>query len=258
MKKINLGITGCMGRMGQQLIKSSKKDINFKIVTLTENRIVKNKFYGIKPELNSDKAFKKAEVIIDFTIPKCTLEVLKIARRLKKKVVIGTTGFNKNQENLIKKYSKKIPILKAGNMSLGINLINKLIKISSSSLKNDFDIIINETHHRHKIDAPSGTAVMMGQAAAEGKNKKFENIKKISRLNIKAKSTKDKIVVSSFRKGEVIGDHEIIFSSRDEDITIKHTAKDRGIFANGAIQAVKWGMNKKPGLFDMSDVLNIS
>ena len=89
-------------------------------------------------------------------------------------------------------------------------------------------------------------------------NAKFENIKKISRLNIKAKSTKDKIVVSSFRKGEVIGDHEIIFSSRDEDITIKHTAKDRGIFANGAIQAVKWGMNKKPGLFDMSDVLNIS
>ena len=142
-------------------------------------------------------------------------------------------------------------------MSLGINLINKLIKISSTSLRNDFDMIINETHHRHKIDAPSGTAVMMGQAAAEGKNKNFENIKKISRLNTKARSTKDKIVVSSFRKGEVIGDHEIIFSSKDEDIIIKHKAKDRGIFANGAIQAVKWGMNKKPGLFEMSDVLNI-
>ena len=108
MRKINLGITGCMGRMGQQIIKSSRKDINFKLVTLTENRLVNNRFYGVKPELNSDKAFKKTEVIIDFTIPSCTLEILKIATKLKKKVVVGTTGFNRRQENLIKKYSKKI------------------------------------------------------------------------------------------------------------------------------------------------------
>ena len=126
MKKINLGITGCMGRMGQQLIKSSKKNSNFKLVTLTENRFVNKRFYGIKPDLNSEKAFKKTEVIIDFTIPSCTLEVLKIAIKLKKKVVIGTTGFNRRQENLIKKYSKKIPILKAGNMSLGYQFINVL------------------------------------------------------------------------------------------------------------------------------------
>ena len=117
MKKINLGITGCLGRMGQQLIKSSKKDINFKLVTLTENVFINKKVNGIKLELNSEKAFKKTDIIIDFTVPSCTLEILKIAKRLKKKVVIGTTGFNKNQEDLIKKYSKKIPILKAGNMS---------------------------------------------------------------------------------------------------------------------------------------------
>ena len=113
MKKINLGITGCLGRMGQQLIKSSKKDINFKLVTLTENVFINKKVNGIKLELNSEKAFKKTDIIIDFTVPSCTLEILKIAKRLKKKVVIGTTGFNKNQEDLIKKYSKKIPILKA-------------------------------------------------------------------------------------------------------------------------------------------------
>ena len=119
MKKINLAISGCMGRMGQQLIKSSKKNKDFKLVALTENSLINKKFNGIRPELNSDIAFKKTDVIIDFTIPECTLEILKIASKLKKKVVIGTTGFNRKQENQIKKYSKEISILKAGNMSLG-------------------------------------------------------------------------------------------------------------------------------------------
>ena len=113
MKKINLAITGCMGRMGQQLIKTSKANKNFKLVSLTENRIINKKIMGIRPNLNTENAFKKANVIIDFTVPKCTLEVLKIAAKLKKKVVIGTTGFTKREENIIKKYSKKIPILKA-------------------------------------------------------------------------------------------------------------------------------------------------
>ena len=130
MKNINLAISGCMGRMGQQLIKSSKKNKNFKLVTLTENRAVNKKFNGIKPELNSDKAFKKTDVIIDFTVPKCTLDILKIASKLKKKVVIGTTGFNRSQENQIKNFSKKIPILKAGNMSLGVNLLMYLTEIA--------------------------------------------------------------------------------------------------------------------------------
>ena len=113
MKKINLAITGCLGRMGQQLIKSSKSVKNFKLVSVTENRIVNKKLFGVKPQLNSASAFKNANIIIDFTVPKCTLEVLKIASKLKKRVVIGTTGFSKKEENLIKKYSKKIPILKA-------------------------------------------------------------------------------------------------------------------------------------------------
>ena len=107
MKKIKLAITGCMGRMGQQLIKSAKSDKNFKLVTHTENRIINKKIGGIKPSLNTEQAFKKASVIIDFTVPKCTFEVLKIASKLKKRVVIGTTGFSKKEENLIKKYAKK-------------------------------------------------------------------------------------------------------------------------------------------------------
>ena len=140
MKKINLAISGCMGRMGQQLIRSSKKNKNFKLVTLTENRLINKKFNGIKPELNSDKAFKKTDIIVDFTVPDCTLEILKIATRLKKKVVIGTTGFNKSQENIIKKYSKKIPILKAlSEFNSGLIPLNflftGLFSVSATNLK---------------------------------------------------------------------------------------------------------------------------
>ena len=123
MSKVNLAITGCMGRMGQQLIKSSKTDKNFKLTTVTENQLINKKIAGIKLSLNDEKSLKNVDLIIDFTVPKCTFEILKIASKLKKRVVIGTTGFNKKEESLIKKFSKKIPILKAGNMSLGINLL---------------------------------------------------------------------------------------------------------------------------------------
>ena len=137
-KKINLAITGCLGRMGQQIIKSAKTNKNFSIVALTENRVMKKKIQNIQLELNSEKAFSKANVIIDFTIPKCTFEILRIATKLRKKVVIGTTGFTEKEENLIKKYSRKIPILKAGNMSLGINLLMYLTEITSASLGDNY------------------------------------------------------------------------------------------------------------------------
>ena len=173
MKKINLAITGCMGRMGQQIIKSAKSDKNFKIVAVTENRIVNKKVAGVKPSLNTEEAFKKANLIIDFTVPKCTFEVLKIASKLKKRVVIGTTGFSKKEENLIKKYGRKIPILRAGNMSLGINLLMYLTEIASKSLGNNFLSKVFEIHHKHKKDPPSGTALMLGKGIAVGKNKDF-------------------------------------------------------------------------------------
>ncbi len=137
MKKLNLAVTGCMGRMGQQIIKSVKKDKNFKLVTLTESKSINRKIDGIKINLNTEQAFKKIDIIIDFTIPKCTFQILRIASKLKKRVVIGTTGFTKKEENLIKKYSRKIPILKAGNMSLGINLLMYLTEIASASLGNN-------------------------------------------------------------------------------------------------------------------------
>ena len=138
--------------MGQQIIKSAKKDKNFKIVGLTENKKINKKIYGVKLDINTEQAFKKANLIIDFTVPKCTFQILKIASKLKKKVVIGTTGFTKKEEKLIQKFSKKIPILKAGNMSLGINLLMYLTEIASGSLGKKFLSKVLEIHKKNKKD----------------------------------------------------------------------------------------------------------
>ena len=256
MKKIELAISGCMGRMGQHLIKSTNKNKNFKLVTLTENRVVNKKFYGIKPELNSDKAFKRIDVIIDFTIPKCTFEILKIASKLRKKVVIGTTGFTRAQENQIKIYSKKIPILKAGNMSLGVNLLMYLTEIASKSLKEEYLSKIFEVHHRHKKDYPSGTALMLGKGIAVGKNKNFYNLLGKKYLNRKTFPYGKKINFNSVRKGEIIGEHEVKFSSGKEIITLNHEAFDRALYSEGALSAAKWLINKKPGLYSMRNLMN--
>ena len=256
MKKINLAITGCLGRMGQQLIKSSKNVKGFKLVSITENRVISKKISGLKPQLNSKLAFKNANIIIDFTTPKCTFELLKIASKLKKRVVIGTTGFSKKEENLIKKYSKKIPILKAGNMSLGINLLMYLTEIASKSLSNNFLSKIFEVHHKHKKDHPSGTAIMLGKGIAVGKNKDFYKLLGKKYLNKKNFPYSKKINFNSIRKGEIVGNHKVYFSSGKETITLDHEAFDRALYAEGAFTAAKWLMSKKPGLYSMRNVLN--
>ena len=256
MKKINLAITGCMGRMGKQLIKSAKTNRNFKIIALTENRKINRKLIGIKPELNTSNAFKKTNVIIDFTIPRCTLEVLKIASKLNKRVVIGTTGFTKGQEKIIKNYSRKIPILKAGNMSLGVNLLMYLTEITSRSLDENFLSKIYEVHHKHKIDYPSGTALMLGKGIATGKNKNLQTLIGKKYLNKKSFPYSKKINFNSMRKGEIIGEHEVKFSSGKEIVTLNHESFDRALYSEGALTAAKWIKNKKPGLYSMRDLLN--
>ena len=256
MKKIKLAISGCMGRMGQQLIKSSKKDKKFQLTVLTENRLINKKISGIRPNLNNEQTFKKADVIVDFTVPKCTLEILKIATRLKKKVVIGTTGFTKKEEDLIKNYSKKITILKAGNMSLGINLLMYLTEIASKSLSNKFLSKVFEVHHKHKKDHPSGTALMLGRGIAEGKNKTLYRLIGKKLLNKKSFPFGKKINFNSLRKGEVIGEHEVKFSSGKEIITLNHEAFDRALYSEGALTAAEWLANKRPGLYSMRNVLN--
>ena len=256
MKKIKLSITGCKGRMGQQLIRSIKKDKSFKLVSLTENKKINKKISGLKPELNSVTAFKKANIIIDFTVPRSTIEILKIAYKLNKKVVIGTTGFSAKEENLIKKFSKKIAILKAGNMSLGVNLLIYLTEIASKSLGKNFLSKIFEVHHKHKKDYPSGTALMLGKGIAIGKGKSFYSLIGKRYLNKKKFPFGKKINFNSLRKGEIIGEHEVKFSSGKEIITLNHESFDRALYSEGALIAAKWLIKRKPGIYSMRDLLN--
>ena len=256
MKKINLAISGCLGRMGQQLIKSSKSNKSFKLVALTENMPINKKIAGIKINLNTDQVFKTTDVIIDFTIPKCTLEILKIASKIKKRVVIGTTGFTQKQEILIKEYSKKIPILKAGNMSLGVNLLMYLTEIASGSLGDNYLSKVFEIHHKHKKDYPSGTALMLGKGIADGKSKDLYNIMGKKFLNKSSFPYGKKINFNSIRKGEIIGEHEVTFSSGKEIITLNHEAFDRALYSDGALTAAQWLTSKKAGRYSMRDLLN--
>ena len=256
MKKINLAITGCLGRMGQQLIKSSRSNKNFKLVTLTENKPINKKIAGIKLDLNTDQAFERAEVIVDFTVPRCTLEILEIASKIKKSVVIGTTGFTQKEEVLIKKYSKKIPILKAGNMSLGVNLLMYLTEIASGALSDNYLSKVFEIHHKHKKDYPSGTALMLGKGIADGKNKNLYNLIGKKFLNRRSFPFGKKINFNSIRKGEIIGEHEVTFSNGKETIKLNHEAFDRALYSDGALTAAEWLIDKKPGLYSMRDLLN--
>ena len=256
MKKIKLSITGCLGRMGQQLIKSARLSKGFKIVSVTESRTVSKKISGIKPMLNSKDAFQNANIIIDFTIPKCTLQVLEIASKLKKRVVIGTTGFSKKEEELIKRYSRKIPILKAGNMSLGVNLLVYLTEIASRSLNDNFLSKVYEVHHKYKKDHPSGTALMLGKGIAIGKKKELNKIIGKKYLNKKSFPFSKKVNFNSVRKGMVVGEHQVSFSSGKEIVTLNHESFDRALYSEGALTAAKWLVNKKPGLYSMRNVLN--
>ena len=170
--------------------------------------------------------------------------------------MIGTTGFSKKNEDLIKKYSRKIPILKAGNMSLGVNLLMYLTEIASKSLNNKFKTKIYEVHHKHKRDYPSGTALMLGRGIANGKNKSFYKMVGKKYLNKKSFPYGKKINFNSVRKGSVIGEHEVNFSSGKEIITLNHESFDRALYSEGALAAAKWLMRKKSGLYSMRDLLN--
>ena len=256
MKKINITITGAFGRMGKILIKRISKKKNMKLFSLTDLKSGKI-INGIKTQENNLEAFKKTDVIIDFSRPKASLEILNYAKKLKKKVVIGTTGFTKQQNNLIKNYSKKIAIFKSGNMSLGINLLEYIVSILSKKIPNDYHIGINDNHHRKKVDFPSGTALILANAVCKGKNKNLELIKGKTFLNKKGSLQKNKINFFITRKGNTIGKHSVLFNNKIENIELKHTAFSRELFADGALNAAIWISKKNKGLFTMQDMFKL-
>jgi 4-hydroxy-tetrahydrodipicolinate reductase len=256
MKKIRITICGGLGRMGKILIKEVLKNKNLVLHSVTDIK-EKKVFNKIKTQKNNLEAFKKTDVIIDFSRPKSSLEILKYATHLKKRIVIGTTGFTEKQNNLIKKFSKKIAIFKSGNMSLGINLIEYIAAILSNKIQNNYQIAIGDNHHKKKIDYPSGTALMLANAVAKGKNKKLTSITGKSFLNKKGNFNKNKINFFITRKGDTIGKHNIFFSNKTESIELKHTAYSRELFADGALNAAIWISKKNKGLFNMQDMFRL-
>ena len=256
MKKINITITGALGRMGKILTKRISKNKSLKLFSLTDLKSGKT-VNGIKIQKNNLEAFKKTDVIIDFSRPKASLEILNYAKKLKKKVVIGTTGFTKQQNNLIKNCSKKIAVFKSGNMSLGINLLEYIVNIISKKIPSDYHIGINDNHHRKKVDYPSGTALMLANAVSKGKNKSLESIKGKTFLNKAGNLQKNKINFFITRKGNTIGKHSVLFNNKIENIELKHTAFSRELFADGALNAAIWISKKNKGLFNMQDILNL-
>ena len=256
MKKIKITITGALGRMGKILIKRVSKNKNLRLISLTDLKSGKI-INGIKIQKNNMEAFKKTDVIIDFSRPKSSLEILNYAKKFKKKVVIGTTGFNSKQNNLIKNYSKKIAIFKSGNMSLGINLLEYIVSIFSKKIPINYQIGINDDHHKQKIDYPSGTALMLANAISRSKNKNLKSMKGKMFLNRSGNLQKNKITFFITRKGNTIGKHSVNFNNNIENIELKHTAFSRDLFADGALNAAVWISKKNKGLFNMQDVLGL-
>jgi len=256
MKKINITITGALGRMGQILINQISKNKNLKLYSLTDIRVGK-KIKGIKIQNNSLEAFKKTDVIIDFSRPKSSIEILNFAKKLRKKVIVGTTGFTTKDENIIKNYSKKIAIFKSGNMSLGINLLEYITKILTKKIPNDYQIGISDNHHQAKIDYPSGTALMLANAVAKGKGKDLDKLKGKYFLNKKGNLQSNKVNFFIIRKGKTVGKHSVIYNNKIENIELKHTAFSRELFADGALNAAIWISKKNKGLFDMQDMFNL-
>ena len=265
MAKIKITVAGCLGRMGQEISKQILKNKKLEFVGGFEFKKHKdinkplNKVSDIQSSklvtANSAQLIKEANVIIDFTTPESTLDNLKIASANKTAFVIGTTGMTDAQKKKVKGYSKKIPILMSSNMSVGVNLLFKLVKQTAGSLKDiNYDIEIAETHHKHKKDAPSGTALSLGEYAAEGRKTKLNKSKVLDRTKKLTSRKKGDIGFSVTRGGEIAGEHTVSFIGANDRIDLVHKANNRSIFVSGAIEAAIFISKKKQGLFNLNDI----
>ncbi len=266
MAKIKVAVAGCLGRMGQEISKQVLKNKNLEFVGGFEHKkhrsinMPLNKVSDINSfklvESNPVALIKEANVVIDFTSPESSLENLKVASINKTAVVIGTTGITSKQKIKIKNYSKKIPILMSSNMSLGVNLLFNLVQQTASVLKDsEYDVEIAETHHKHKKDAPSGTALSLGEYVSQGRNLNFSKSKILDRTKKLTTRKKGDIGFSVTRGGEIAGEHTVSFIGTNDRFDLVHKANNRSIFVSGAIEAAVFISNKKQGLYSMKDLL---
>ena len=266
--KPGIVITGASGRMGQMLIKTVLDSDKATLVGAVERcghdwvgRDVGEAMGGVPLGVtvtdDALEAFSKAQAVIDFTAPEATLEFAALAAQARAVHVIGTTGMTDEQIAQLAPAARHAVIVRAGNMSLGVNLLVQLTKKVAAALDEDFDIEVIEAHHHHKVDAPSGTALMLGEAAAEGRGVKLADVSDRGRDGITGARKRGDIGFTAIRGGDIVGEHDVLFAGAGERIVLRHMATDRALFARGALKAALWGQDKSPGEYDMIDVLGL-
>ena len=261
-------VTGASGRMGQMLIRTVLASDKAKLVGVVERLghawvgqdvgvAMGGTALGVVVTDEPLDAFAKAQAVIDFTAPEATLAFAELAAQARAVHVIGTTGMTDEQIARLEPASRHAVIVRAGNMSLGVNLLVQLTKRVAAALDDDFDIEVIEAHHNQKVDAPSGTALMLGEAAAEGRGVVLADVADRARDGITGKRTKGDIGFVAIRGGDIVGEHDVMFAAPGERIVLRHMATDRQVFARGALKAALWGQDKAPGEYDMVDVLGL-
>ena len=269
MAKIpGITITGASGRMGQMLLKTVLDSDRARLVGAVERsghawvgrdvgEAMGGQANGIIVTDDPLEAFAISQAVIDFTTPAATLEFAALTAQARAVHIIGTTGMSAAEIEQLEPASRHAVIVRAENMSLGINLLTKLTEKVAAALDADFDIEIIETHHHHKVDAPSGTALMLGEAAAAGRKVNLNNVRESGRDGITGARKRGDIGFVAIRGGDIVGEHDVLFASAGERIILRHMATDRSIFARGALKAALWGQTQKPGHYDMMDVLGL-
>lgn len=261
-------ITGASGRMGQMLIETVTQSDKACLVGAIEREghpwvgmdigeAMGGQALGVKVTDQPLDAFAKAQAVIDFTAPSATLQFAKLAAQARAVHVIGTTGMSDEDIAKLEPCGRHAVIVRAGNMSLGVNLLVQLTKKVAAALDEDFDIEVIESHHNEKVDAPSGTALMLGEAAAEGRGVNLADVSDRGRDGITGARKKGDIGFVAIRGGDIVGEHDVMFAAPGERIVLRHLASDRAVFARGALKAALWGQDKKPGQYDMLDVLGL-
>ena len=261
-------VTGASGRMGQMLIRAVLGSDRARLVGAIERSghdwlgrdvgvAMGGQDVGIIVSGDPLAAFAQAQAVLDFTAPAATVEFAALAAQARAVHVIGTTGLGADDLAKINAAARHAVIIRAGNMSLGINLLTKITKLVAAALDEDFDIEVIETHHNQKVDAPSGTALMLGEAAAAGRGVTLTGIADRGRDGITGARKRGDIGFSAIRGGDIVGEHDVLFAGAGERIILRHIATDRGLYAKGALRAALWGQGKKPGEYDMYDVLGL-
>ncbi|WP_431298030.1 4-hydroxy-tetrahydrodipicolinate reductase [Tabrizicola sp. BL-A-41-H6] len=261
-------VTGASGRMGQMLIRMVQVSDKARLVACVERaghawvgrdvgEAMGGAAVGVVVTDDPLEAFAKAQAVVDFTSPAATVQFAALAAQARAVHVIGTTGLEAEHLAKIEAASRHAVIVRAGNMSLGVNLLTRLTRKVAEALDADWDIEIVEAHHRMKVDAPSGTALMLGEAAAAGRGVALADARVSGRDGITGARERGTIGFSAIRGGDIVGEHDVIFAADGERIVLRHIATDRTVFARGALRAAIWGQGKKPGQYDMMDVLGL-